>query len=1240
MRFLFSYITILACIRAVLCFSQSHQDGYCVMYDNCGKKSIFGSELPCVNYTRAIKPSLDAIKLLNEVCGSDFPTDLVCCSESQIMDLGKNLKKAAPIISSCPACKKNFQNFFCDFTCSPNQSAFVNITNSGISSDKGKEIVTGLTLYINPGFASRFYNSCKDVKFSATNGYAMDLIGGGARNFKEFLKFLGDEKPLLGGSPFQINYEYEISDAAEKQGLRLAETHMRPCDDREYGCSCSDCPTSCPELPKFKGFNGRCRVGKLPCFSLIVICLWTTIVVLIGAYHVYLMKLKKNAWTELEREFESETRQVEHFCDHDDSAKTTSQSYHEKFIKTLESYFERIARLCSRHPKNVIIISLFLSFILSCGISKIKLERNPINLWVSPNEPALKEMQYFQEHFGEWFRIEQLIISSKNESEPVLNWDNIAWWFEKEKELANFEVEEGELVSYDELCFKPTEETCAIESFTQYFRGDINYLNERNWKQKLQSCTDSPVNCLPSFQQPLKKNILFSSDDVLNSSAFIVTLLLNNNLSDVKYTEKAIRYEQLLVAWALKLEVENPKIQIHFSTEMSLEEELNKTTHMDLNIILLSYFLMFVYASISLSRKLPSKLAFSSFIKTRILLGLCGIGIILMSVTSSVGLFSFVGLKSTLIIAEVIPFLVLAIGIDNIFLIVGEFDLLSNTSKDSTIETRLALTLSKIGPSCLMSTLLQFAMFLLASKVPMPAVRNFAIYSAGAILINFFLQVTCFVSIFYLDQQRLESNRLDIFPWIIADNRIMLTDENQEENLKEGFEDIISDFIKLYVTPRVTIRSKRRKLLSVFIIWLGVSLSLLPTIELGLDQRLALPSESYLVDYFNAVYQYLNVGPPLFFVLKGVDVTQRNHQQQLCGKFTTCEKYSVANILEQEYKRSNVSSIAEPTSSWLDDFLTWLNPDLDQCCRVKKNDKDSFCSVNSPERLCQPCYADHKPPYDSSMNAFPTSDEFMRYFNVWIEQPSDPCPLGGKSSYSNSISVDDKNQIAASYFRTSHVPLRSQSAFINAYENGLRIVKEIKSHIEDIEIFAFSPFYVYFALYVTISRMTFTLIASAICLIWVISTLLLGSFRASTILITTVTCILVNIGGILSLWSVSLNPVSLVNLIICGGFAVEFTTHITRAYTLAESVDPLDRRASKTLEALKSVGSLVFCGITLTKFIGVCVLGFARSKIYEIFYFRMWFSLIIVAAIHAFGLLPILLSEFGPISKTEILEQI
>ena len=73
------------------------------------------------------------------------------------------------------------------------------------------------------------------------------LIGGGAKNPDDFVKFLGRKSPTFG-SPFQINFP-----AKEKLGEGMKELDVSPkkCNDEDvaYRCSCVDCPAVCPILP-------------------------------------------------------------------------------------------------------------------------------------------------------------------------------------------------------------------------------------------------------------------------------------------------------------------------------------------------------------------------------------------------------------------------------------------------------------------------------------------------------------------------------------------------------------------------------------------------------------------------------------------------------------------------------------------------------------------------------------------------------------------------------------------------------------------------------------------------------------------------------------------------------------------------------------------------------------------------------------------------------------------------------
>ena len=61
-----------------------------------------------------------------------------------------------------------------------------------------------------------------------------------------------------------------------------------------------------------------------------------------------------------------------------------------------------------------------------------------------------------------------------------------------------------------------------------------------------------------------------------------------------------------------------------------------------------------------------------------------------------------------------------------------------------------------MGPSILLSTVTETTAFALGALVPMPAVRNFALYAAGSVFLNALLQVTVFVSALVVDLKRVE----------------------------------------------------------------------------------------------------------------------------------------------------------------------------------------------------------------------------------------------------------------------------------------------------------------------------------------------------------------------------------------------------------------------------------------------------------------------------------------------------
>ena len=164
------------------------------------------------------------------------------------------------------------------------------------------------------------------------------------------------------------------------------------------------------------------------------------------------------------------------------------------------------------------------------------------------------------------------------------------------------------------------------------------------------------------------------------SQAVVMQIIINNfdPNSEATADKEGLR---LAMAWEEKFvefmqnwsQHEMPVfMDVAFTSERSVQDELNRETYGDLATIAVSYVIMFIYITLSLGQY--GKFSLTGFmVESKVTLGLFGVMIVLLSVFASIGIFALVGVPATLIIFEIIPFLVLAVGVDNIFILVQTY---------------------------------------------------------------------------------------------------------------------------------------------------------------------------------------------------------------------------------------------------------------------------------------------------------------------------------------------------------------------------------------------------------------------------------------------------------------------------------------------------------------------------------------------------------------------------------------
>jgi len=89
----------------------------------------------------------------------------------------------------------------------------------------------------------------------------------------------------------------------------------------------------------------------------------------------------------------------------------------------------------------------------------------------------------------------------------------------------------------------------------------------------------------------------------------------------------------------------------------------------------------------------------------------------------------------------VIPFLILAIGVDNMFIISREFDRLRVEMPTHALDDLAGMTMAIVGPSILAAATSECLAFGVGALTNIPALQQFCTVAAVAVLADFCLQV-------------------------------------------------------------------------------------------------------------------------------------------------------------------------------------------------------------------------------------------------------------------------------------------------------------------------------------------------------------------------------------------------------------------------------------------------------------------------------------------------------------------
>lgn len=133
-------------------------------------------------------------------------------------------------------------------------------------------------------------------------------------------------------------------------------------------------------------------------------------------------------------------------------------------------------------------------------------------------------------------------------------------------------------------------------------------------------------------------------------------------------------------------------------------------------------------------------------------------------------------------------------------------------------------------------------------------------------------------------------------------------------------------------------------------------------------------------------------------------------------------------------KASNRTFIAKPASSWIDDYISWIeNPN---CCKYNKTDHGFCPSTVESTALCDQCKIN---------NRQEISDEDFHHYIGWFlkDNPTESCAKGGHAAYGNGVIIDKNGTVGANYFMTYHTILKTSQEYTLAMKEAYNISANI-----------------------------------------------------------------------------------------------------------------------------------------------------------------------------------------------------
>jgi hypothetical protein len=528
----------------------------------------------------------------------------------------------------------------------------------------------------------------------------------------------------------------------------------------------------------------------------------------------------------------------------------------------------KIGHFDATHPKLVISLALLFTVLCATGMTRFETENRSEKLWVPQDSQTLVDYEEYQLNYGVSPRQNCLILEST--SSNIVTAAATQDLNELHGQLTGISVDpdlgqtlDGQALTLDpDLCFVQGE-GCKIESVLAAWNYDTTAIDALTNDASVSSALavgPSGRFSFPTGEAPYASSLV-STDYTVNANGEVATAaalqqcywlktsIMSGN-PEIGDDPAADDWEERFIDIAL--DFQSDAFIVHLKATISGEIENGASITKDIQYVSLGYVLIIVYCCILISVEGHGNCCLRRL--NGAALAMCGIASVAMATVASFGLSSAIG-QFYSPLHTVLPFILLGIGVDDMFVIVSAFSLSDN---NLPLEERIALSLSHSGSSITVTSVTDFLAFAVGASTVLPALSTFCVYAAIGILFDFIFQITFFVACLSLHSQG---------KCCMGCGTTKEAPDTGPSTSRGSL--VINDFLANTFGPMLLNPVVKGLVLLATAAMAGAGIAGSIALETDFDPEWFTLDSSYLKDYQNAQEEYFssNSGPPVYLVM-------------------------------------------------------------------------------------------------------------------------------------------------------------------------------------------------------------------------------------------------------------------------------------------------------------------------------------------------------------------------------------